>query len=96
LSVILYLPILFFWYLDGFFLRTERMYRGIYKWVIEHRPQTDAYLYDLNTFTRTVDGDTTKIPIEKVSKMMMSQTLLGFYLIPLLFVTALVAYQFAQ
>lgn len=40
---------LIFWYLDGFFLRTEKVYRKIYDWVLEMRPQNNRELmYQLN------------------------------------------------
>ena len=40
---------LIFWYLDGFFLRTEKVYRKIYDWVLEERPQNNRELmYQLN------------------------------------------------
>ncbi len=96
LNGMLFLPIVFFWYLDGFFLRTERLYRNVYKWVIQYRPTTNAYLYDLNTFNRKVDGKETIIEIPSTWKVMVSQTLLLFYLIPLLFVAALMVYNFGR
>jgi len=37
LNALLFLPILCFWYLDAFFLRTERLYREVYKWVVTYR-----------------------------------------------------------
>ncbi len=96
LNGMLFLPIAFFWYLDGFFLRTERLYRNVYKWVIQYRPITNAYLYDLNTFKREVKGKETIIEIPSTWKVMISQTLLFFYLIPLLFVAALMTYNLWQ
>lgn len=69
----------------------------------------DNYLYDLNTFTRytktTADGAAKEASItnkgiffessESITtlQIMMSKTLLGFYLIPLLFTLLLFAYQ---
>lgn len=41
-AAFLLLPVLSFWYLDAFFLSTERLYREMYKWVVENRPHTDA------------------------------------------------------
>lgn len=65
-----------FWYLDAFFLRTEKLYRKLYEWVIKQRPLgNDDNLYDLDTrrFTSEVGG---------IIKVMFSKTLLWFYLIP--------------
>ena len=56
IAVFLIITVLVFWYLDAFFLRTERLYRNLYKWVVDNRPNTDKYLYGLNTFVREVDG----------------------------------------
>lgn len=86
LSSVLILPIFYFWYLDAFFLRTERLYRNLYKWVIKYRPDTDKYLYDLNSFVRVVDGKEEKIIAVNIIKVAFSKTLLPFYLVPFLIV----------
>jgi hypothetical protein len=94
MNAFLFLPILCFWYLDAFFLSTEKLYRELYKWVVKYRPVTDAYLYDLNTFKRKVEDveeDLMK-PGNSISDMMRSKTLLPFYLMPLFFVGALLFY----
>ena len=72
LSLLLLLPVLCFWYLDAFFLRTERMYRKMYEWVIANRAQTNDFLYDLNPhrFAATVPDEV---------RIMFSKTLLIFY-----------------
>lgn len=44
---LLLIPIACFWYLDAFFLSTEKFYREMYDWVIANRGKTDKYLYDL-------------------------------------------------
>lgn len=94
MNIFLLLPILCFWYLDAFFLRTEKLYRELYKWVVKYRPHTDAYQYDLNTFTRTVGDETTHM-IKRENgtwRMMVSKTLWPFYLVPLLFVAGMIFY----
>jgi hypothetical protein len=76
LGVILLIPILSFWYLDAFFLRTERMYRKMYEWVLEKRQNGDAsFLYDLNPrrFENYVDS---------LRQVMWSSTLRCFYGVP--------------
>ena len=40
--------ILIFWWLDSYFLQQERLYRKLYKWVIENRVISDQYLFDMN------------------------------------------------
>jgi hypothetical protein len=91
MNLFLFLPIFCFWYLDAFFLSTEKLYRELYKWVITYRPITNAYLYDLNTFVREANGVTENLIKEKNSlwKTMFSKTLLLFYVVPLLFVFGL-------
>ncbi len=93
-SLFLLVPIACFWYLDGFFLSTEKLYRELYKWVVTHRPKTQAYLYDLNTFDRTVgEQKTLMVKAENsVWNCMKSKTLLPFYVSPLVFVLLLLAY----
>lgn len=71
---------LIFWYLDGFFLRTEKVYRKIYDWVLEVRPQNNRELmYQLNPskFNGKIEE------VESVREVMWSKTLRWFYLIPL-------------
>ena len=41
-------PCLAFWVLDAFYLRQEKMFRELYKWVITHRGITDEHLYSLD------------------------------------------------
>lgn len=69
-----------FWYLDAFFLRTEKLYRELYTWVITKRIQgiTDN-LYDLNP--HRFDNK-----VECTLRIMFSRTLTCFYLIPLILV----------
>lgn len=92
LSIFLVLEVIVFWYLDGFFLRAKRRYKNLYQWLLEYRHQTDEYLYDLNTFTRAVNGKSTEIKAPSVIKAMLSKTLLPFYVLPFLFVAVLLVY----
>lgn len=86
---VLLLPVLCFWYLDAFFLSTERFYREMYKWVIQHRSKTTSYLYDLNTKKR-INPDNTEtnlsLPKNNIWRVAFSKTLLPFYLVPFLFI----------
>ena len=83
-AVFLMITVAVFWYLDAFFLHTEKLYREIYKWVVKYRPQTDKYLYDLNTFQREVNGETVNFfeNIPSILGVAFSKTLLPFYLLP--------------
>ena len=77
-----------FWYLDGIFLRTEKVYRKIYDWVLEKRPQNNRELmYQLNPskFIGKIEK------VESVWQVMWSRTLRWFYLIPLVIVVIVFA-----
>ncbi len=56
--LIAYIPLIVFWVLDAYFLRTERIYRKLYDWVISNRLKTDEYLFDMDTsrFEKEVDS----------------------------------------
>jgi len=75
LCLLLLLPVICFWYLDAFFLRTEKLYRKMYEWVIKNRNTTDDYLYDLNPHRFKKE-----VPCEFCT--MFSKTLRVFYGIP--------------
>lgn len=52
------------WYLDGFYLKTERLYREKYQWIIENRMHGNMdFLYDLNPHNEKM-----KIKVEENSK----------------------------
>ena len=98
ISVFLVLLVISFWYLDAFFLFTERLYRHLYGWVVENRKITDEWLYDLNTFKRTFDGNETDMlkKIDSKFRIMFSKTLFWFYFFPFLFVVILLAFNVVQ
>ena len=75
LCLLLLLPVICFWYLDAFFLKTEKIYRKIYEWVIKNREETNEYLYDLNPgrFRKEISCE---------FRIMFSKTLSVFYGIP--------------
>lgn len=80
------LPLLCFWYLDAFYLRTERKYRKLYEWVLEERAKKNAefmYCLDTKRFEKDVDS---------IFCVMFSKTLLPFYGILLLALGGLVFY----
>jgi hypothetical protein len=90
LSTILLIPLISFWYLDAFFLRTEKMYRKMYEWVLEKRKADDlAFLYDLNPH-RFVKEVPTAISV------MWSVTLRWFYGVPALLSIAVIVYRIVR
>lgn len=80
LCIVLIAVNLIFWYMDGFFLRTEKVYRKIYDWVLEERPKNNReLLYQLNP--HKFKGKIAQT--ESIWKVMWSKTLRWFYLVPL-------------
>lgn len=78
------IPLLCFWYLDAFFLRTERMYRKMYDWVLKERKNNNfEFKYDLNSKRFEKDVDST-------FKIMFSKTLRVFYGVPTLLVLSII------
>jgi len=72
--------LLVFWCLDAFFLKTEKLYRFKYEWVIAERPSGNReYLYDLNPYQSKTWKAGKKAP--SVISVMFSKphTLLMFY-----------------
>ena len=87
LCLVLLIPLVAFWYLDAFFLRTERMYRKMYEWVLDARHKEDySQLYDLNA--KRFEGQ-----VDSRCKIMWSVTLRVFYGIPFIIIIAIVVYQ---
>ena len=98
LGLVILVPLMSFWYLDAFFLYTEKLYRKMYEWVIAERPKSNNNkMYDLNPhrFKNELKvrrwnkcnqkmEDTDKN--ESVWSVMWSITLRCFYFIPLVLV----------
>ena len=88
-SIILLIPLVVFWYLDAFFLHKERCYIKLYDWVIENRPKTEEFQYNLNyrRFEKKVDS---------IAKIMRSDTLLTFYGITAIILLGITVYNLLQ
>jgi len=86
IALALIFPIICFWFLDAFFLQTEKKYRHLYQWVLKNRlksdKQKDKFLYDLNP-TRFDDK------VDSIFRVMFSITLRVFYGIPFMGVIVL-------
>ncbi len=86
ISIVLLIPVLGFWYLDTFFLRTEKMYRMMYKWVIENRLSSEERMYELNP-------QRYKAEVNSSIKIMFSVTLRIFYGIPSLVLITIIIFK---
>lgn len=105
LSGILLIPLISFWYLDAFFLYTEKLYRKLYEWVISERLKDNAEkMYDLNphrfkkqlkvrSWNKTSGEMVEADKQENVWTVMWSTTLRCFYGIPLLIVAVIILSQ---
>lgn len=67
-----YIPLVGFWYLDGYYLRQERKFRALYDWVRRNRQDTDDHLFDMDT--SRVDDDVKSVP-----ELMGRKSVLVFY-----------------
>jgi len=70
--LIAFIPLIVFWFLDAYFLWQERMYRELYKWVIENRLKSDENLFDMNAYRF-------KNQVQSRLRIMFSITLRWFY-----------------
>lgn len=70
--LISFIPLIVFWFLDAYFLQQERLYRMLYKWVINNRPQTTEFFLDMNTMRFKKD-------VQNIPRIMFSITLGLFY-----------------
>ncbi len=87
LSSLVLIPLISFWYLDAFFLRTEKMYRKMYEWVLKMRVTEDtSFLYDLNP-------QRFKDQVDSTWEVMWSITLRWFYGIPALITLGVIAFR---
>lgn len=78
LCKVLLFPIAALWYLDAFYLQTERKYRVLYDWVIQNRYNNEHYCYSLKLDRNGLH------PTKNLFCTMFSKTLWPFYFIPLL------------
>ncbi|MBL7723521.1 MAG: hypothetical protein JNK27_05195 [Chitinophagaceae bacterium] len=86
---LLLIPIICFWYLDAFFLSTEKFYREMYDWVNANRGGTAKYLYDLKEDKREFpDGIVTQLrkPENNIWNSAFSKTVWPFYVLPIIFI----------
>ena len=43
------IPFVAFWFLDAYYLRQERLYRELYKWLVANRLKTNEHLLSMDT-----------------------------------------------
>jgi len=73
---IAFLPWFMFWYLDGYFLRLERLYRKLFNWLLENRLRSRDFLFDMNS--KSLEKRFGK-DVGCLWQIMLSKTLAVFY-----------------
>jgi len=71
-SLLAFIPIIVFWYLDAYFLWLERLYRRLYDWIRTNRLTSEEYLFDMN-YRRFIKDEQSRL------RVMFSLTLGWFY-----------------
>jgi len=81
LSIIVIVSTICFWYVDAFFLKTEKLYRWKYEWVIINRYKSDNYLYDLNPYNKEmwIKTNNKERNIPCTIRVMFTRTLVPLY-----------------
>ena len=72
-TLIAFIPLLAFWFLDAHYLQRIRRYKNLYKWDIENRMKTDEYTFDININDRFGKAVSSR-PV-----LMLSEKLVWFY-----------------
>jgi len=73
-ALIAVFALLVFWYLDAYFLQQKKMYRALYKEIVENKLNIGDDFFDIRT-ARYEAG----IEVPRPNKLMRSKTLLIFY-----------------
>ncbi len=91
ISITLAVVTILFWYLDSFFLTTEKKYREIYSWALQERPKNNKeFLYELNPH---LFKDKIK-KTDNILRTMFTLTLFPFYGIPLTIIATINIYSY--
>ncbi len=93
ICLLLIAPTVLFWALDAFYLRTEKLYRWKYEWVIKNRQRSNDFCYDLNPYNEAMwllgENGTPKAK-PTITRIMFTKTLLPFYL-PVILISVCIA-----
>lgn len=87
ICLVFIIPVICFWYLDGYFIRLEKLFRKKYEWIISERLNgNNNYLYDLNPYNENMWID----PINVKKKITLFRCIFSESLIPFYGVTLIV------
>lgn len=71
-SLVGFLPLVVFWYLDAYYLRQEKKFRKLHKWVRKNRLETNNHFFDM-------DPSRFENKVNSTPGIMFSKTQLVFY-----------------
>lgn len=100
LCLISYIITICLWCLDAYFLKTERLYRWKYNWVITNRLQSEDFIFDLNPHNSKMwlesnfdneSHNSTPINEPRILEVMITKSLMPIY-IPLIILVLIVRY----
>lgn len=96
LCIVGIIAVLCFWFLDAFFLKTEKLYIMKYEWIIKNRKSSNEYIFDLDPYNSNMwlpqkdkKGKNQLPKAPSLLTMMFTKTLLLLY-VPLIILTLLV------
>lgn len=94
LGVVMLAISIMFWYMDSFFLATEKNYRKVYSWVLQERLKNNRQLmYELNFKKYEIEANLSATSLCEVA---FAKTLKYFYGIPTVISAAYLIIQFVQ
>lgn len=71
-TFIAFIPLFAFWFLDSYYLQQERLFRKVYNWIVEYRPNNVDELFNMNPIRFKND-------VQSVLRIMFSISTLPFY-----------------
>ena len=76
-----YLPCIVFWALDAYYLQQEKIYRKLYEWLIENRPDNIDHMFDMRTGERVIDVNYFEVFISTTISLFYGMVIILIYLI---------------
>lgn len=94
LGIVMLAISIMFWYMDSFFLATEKNYRKVYSWILQERSKNNRQLlYELNFKKFATEANLSATSLCEVA---FSKTLKYFYGIPTVISAVYLTIQFIQ
>jgi len=71
-TIIAFMPLFAFWFLDSYYLQQERLFRKVHNWIVDYRLDNDDKLFNMNPISF-------KNEVQSVLRIMFSISTLPFY-----------------